>query len=69
MSKEKFLKLFLIESGIDDFKYKSISVDDLALRTARPKDMRMNVSLFERVFDYKLPNLSNEIMSVANEFK
>jgi dTDP-4-dehydrorhamnose reductase len=69
MSKEEFLKTFLILSGVDDLKYKSISVEELTLKTPRPKDMRMNVSLFEKVYGYHLPSLTNEIESVANEFK
>ncbi|QDE30503.1 dTDP-4-dehydrorhamnose reductase family protein [Shewanella polaris] len=69
MSKENFLKAFLQLSGFKDFKYRSISVNDIALKTARPKDMRMDVSLFEKKYNYNLPILINEIESVANEFK
>jgi len=69
MSKGDFLKSFLQLSGIINFKYKFISVDDIGLKTSRPKDMRMNVSLFEEKFNFHLPKLINEIESVANEFK
>jgi dTDP-4-dehydrorhamnose reductase len=69
MSKENFLKSFLLLSGLNDFKYQSVSVDEIDFKTARPKDMRMDVSLFEKTFNYKLPKLINEIESVANEFQ
>lgn len=69
MSKEAFLKCFLQMSGLKDVIYQSISVDEITQKTNRPKDMRMNVSLFEKTYNYKLPKLVNEIESVANEFK
>jgi len=69
MSKELFLKTFLDTSGVKLFKYQSISIDILKLETSRPKDMRMNVSLFENTYSYNLPNLITEIEKVANEFK
>jgi dTDP-4-dehydrorhamnose reductase len=68
MSKELFLKKFLKLAGLAELKYASVSVDDMNFKTPRPKDMRMNVSLFEQTFNYKLPKLINEIESVANEF-
>jgi len=69
MSKERFLLEFLNQSGVNDFKHNSLSVDELNLKTTRPKDMRMDVSLFESVYKYNLPKLKTEIESVANEFK
>lgn len=69
MSKEMFLKNFLELSGLKNIKYESISVDEMGFNTLRPKDMRMDVSVYEEVFDFKFPKLINEIESVANEFK
>lgn len=69
MSKELFILSFLKSCGLQNIKYKSISVDNLKLETLRPKDMRMNVSLFEKIYEYKLPTLKYEIESVANDFK
>lgn len=69
MSKEEFLKTFLALSGVKNIKYNSISVGEIELKTDRPRDMRMNVSLFEKTFNYKLPKLINEIKGVANDFK
>ncbi|MBE8233729.1 MAG: sugar nucleotide-binding protein [Endozoicomonadaceae bacterium] len=69
LSKEVFLKSFLKLAGLDNIEYKSISVQEIAFNTLRPKDMRMNVSLFEKKYCYNLPKLINEIESVANEFK
>lgn len=69
MSKELFLKSFLEMSCINNFKYQAVSVDEVDFITSRPKDMRMDVSSFERNFNYKLPKLINEITNVAYEFK
>jgi dTDP-4-dehydrorhamnose reductase len=69
LSKEFFLKEFLNLSGLPNIKYQSISSDEVESKTARPKDMRMNTELFEKVFSYELTKLKNEIESVANEFK
>ncbi|MDD8058641.1 sugar nucleotide-binding protein [Shewanella metallivivens] len=69
MSKELFILYFLKSCGLPNIKYKSISVDDFKLSTDRPKDMRMNVSLFEKTYGLKLPTLKYEIESVANDFK
>lgn len=69
MSKESFLKNFLQLSGLESFKYESISVEEMGFSTSRPKDMRMDVSFFEKSYQYRLPKLINEIESVAREFK
>lgn len=69
MSKQEFLIKFLHKCGFDDFSFESISVDSMNFKVRRPKDMRMNVSHFEKTFNYKLPLLLEEIESVANEFK
>lgn len=69
MSKKDFLLEFLDKVGVKDLKYKSISVDSMGLSVKRPKDMRMDVTLFEKKFNYELPLLINEIESVANEYK
>jgi len=69
MSKEEFLKNFLRLSGLSDFTYQSISVSEMIFKTERPKDMRMNNGLFEKIYQYRLPRLIDEIERVANEFK
>jgi len=69
MSKEFFLRNFLELAGLGNVKYQSVAVDDIGFETRRPKDMRMNVSSFEKAFSYELPNLINEVASVANEYK
>jgi dTDP-4-dehydrorhamnose reductase len=35
-------------------------------KTYRPKDMRMNVALFEQIFSVKLPSLAEEIMKLRS---
>jgi dTDP-4-dehydrorhamnose reductase len=69
MSKKEFLIKFLDNVGFSDIDFKSISIDDLNLATPRPKDMRMDVSHFETVYQYSLPLLEDEIKRVSNEFK
>lgn len=69
MSKELFLKTFLNKVGFRDFLYESVSVDSLDLDVTRPKDMTMDVSLFEKVYGFDLPLLLDEIESVADEFR
>ncbi|PML04868.1 hypothetical protein BCT86_14500 [Vibrio breoganii] len=69
MSKQEFLLEFLQKSGIQKFKYKSVNVESMNFSVKRPKDMRMDVTLFENKFEYILPTLTDEIESVANDYK
>ncbi|WP_373958839.1 sugar nucleotide-binding protein [Vibrio gigantis] len=69
MSKQDFLLEFLRKCGIEEIKYKSVNVELMNFPVRRPKDMRMDVTLFERKFEYILPTLIEEIESVANEYK
>ena len=36
--------------------------------TLRPNDMRLNISLFEKTFKIKLPNLNDVIKKVAKSY-
>jgi dTDP-4-dehydrorhamnose reductase len=69
MSKEDFLLNFLHKCGLKEVKYKSVCVDSMKFAVKRPKDMRMDVTSFEKQFEYKLPLLIDEIGSVANDYK
>ena len=69
MSKQNFLLEFLDRAGVEDVKYNSVCVDSMNFLVKRPKDMRMDVTLFEEKFEYILPSLIDEIESVANEYK
>ena len=69
MSKAEFLIQFLQLSGFSNVDYKLISMSEMKFDTNRPKNMTMNVSLFENTYNMSLPTLINEIESVANEFK
>ncbi|KMV28511.1 hypothetical protein AB733_23370 [Photobacterium swingsii] len=68
MSKQDFLLEFLNRCGFRDIKYKSVCVDSMNFKVKRPKDMRMDVTLFEKKFEYILPSLIDEIKSVANDY-
>ncbi len=68
MSKENFVLQFLKASGYKDVSFDSVSINDSNLDVARPKDMRMNVELFERVYCYQLPSLANEIDAVVGDY-
>lgn len=69
MSKEEFLKIFLRKCGFYNLDFESVSVDTMNLKVKRPKDMRMDVALFENTFNYELPFLLEEIEGVAHEFR
>ncbi len=49
-------------------KLQPVSVDEMAQLVPRPKDMRMNVSKFEKTFAIKLPTLYEEIVSQGEEY-
>ncbi len=69
LSKEAVIVSFFECLGYENFKYKSISIDNSQLLTRRPKDMRMDVTAFEKSYQYTLPSLKNEIRKIANEYK
>ena len=68
LSKKNFVVRFLNSCGLKNINYKSVSVSDSNLKVARPKDMRMDVTLFENTFNCKLPLLTSEIEIVAGEY-
>ncbi|WP_229652450.1 Rossmann-fold NAD(P)-binding domain-containing protein, partial [Vibrio parahaemolyticus] len=47
MSKENFVLQFLEQCGIHNISYESVSIKDSNIKVIRPKDMRMDVELFE----------------------
>ncbi|AMG05822.1 SDR family oxidoreductase [Vibrio parahaemolyticus] len=68
MSKENFVLQFLEQCGIHNISYESVSIKDSNIKVIRPKDMRMDVELFESTYGYDLPNLINEIKTVAGDY-
>ncbi|GIU46266.1 SDR family oxidoreductase [Shewanella algidipiscicola] len=69
LSKEAIIVNFFRWLGINNFKCESISIDSVPQLTVRPKDMRMDVSAFEKAYNYILPNLNDEIREIAYEYK
>jgi dTDP-4-dehydrorhamnose reductase len=54
--------------GYDPNMIRAVSVADLGLLARRPRDMRMDVTLFETEFNMKLPNLESQIEMVGIEY-
>lgn len=48
--------------------YEIISVESMNFKAKRPKNMLMNVSHFENIFNIKLPTLIEEIESIKKEY-
>jgi dTDP-4-dehydrorhamnose reductase len=53
--------------GLEPTHMRTDSVDTLALRARRPKDMSMDCTLFSRTFGITLPSLKNEIQTLKEE--
>lgn len=69
-SKAQFAKAFASELALDEAKIKLCSIDDVRDLTAyRPRDMRMNVALFEGALKVELPLFSDEIRLIAEEYR
>ncbi|WP_165312544.1 dTDP-4-dehydrorhamnose reductase family protein [Vibrio ziniensis] len=68
MNKEEFVIRFLNECGKKQISYESVSINDSDLSAKRPRDMRMDVSLFERTYGCELPSLADELKIVAREY-
>ena len=60
-----FIKLLNMKSNNIDI----VSIDDVSfIKTYRPKDMRLDVSKFEKKMGIKLPSLENEIKTIIGEY-
>ena len=46
-----------------------VSYKNIKFFAKRNKDMRMIVKKFQKDFNYKLPNLDNEILKIISEYK
>ena len=69
MSKAELAFTFAKILGLStDFMTRGNS-DSANLITYRPKDMRMDSSLFEETFDVELPSLENELLSLKHSYE
>jgi dTDP-4-dehydrorhamnose reductase len=69
LSKFEFAKYFLEELRFSTEKILPRNVGELEfLKAYRPKDMRVNVTLFEDTFNINLPTLKDEIKEAAGEY-
>lgn len=69
LSKSEFTYLFLDFLKLNKDNIAEVSIDDVSfIKTYRPKDMRLNVTKFERQFDVKLPYLRDEIQMVIGDY-
>lgn len=70
MSKADFAFALAKELGLSACSMKRTTTDQVTfLKTYRPKDMRMNSSKFENTLGVKLPNLRDEIIRAAKEYR
>ena len=69
ISKSNFIKKFLKKLNLKLTNYEIISINDKFLKVLRPRDMRMNVTKFEKTFKISLPRINDEINCLVNEYK
>ena len=60
-SKAEFVYTLAESLGLSTKNISRTSLDKLGLTALRPRDMRMDCSKFEKLFDVKLPTLAEEI--------
>jgi len=69
MSKADFAFAFAGELMLNTKRLQRTTTDQVTfLKTYRPKDMRMDCTKFEEIFNIKLPQLSDEIRLSAKEY-
>ncbi len=64
ISKAEFIIQIAKTYGLDVDAVKIGFISDVNFHAYRPKDMRMDCRLFEKVFDLKLPKINDEIRSL-----
>ncbi len=69
ISKSNFVKRFVKKLNLKLINYEIISYKGKFLKVLRPKDMRMNVTKFEKKFKIPLPKINHEIDCLVNEYK
>lgn len=68
-SKADFALNFAREIGFSGYNLMEKRSDMVSLYARRPKDMRMNVSLFEKTFNVVLPTLIDEIKIIKKDYQ
>lgn len=69
LSKSAFALLFADKLNLESSNMKATSIDDVTfMKTYRPKDMRMDVTKFEKHLGVSLPTLEDEIDSVIDDY-
>lgn len=69
MSKAEFAFKFAQLVNLNTINLKVTSIDNRTdLKATRPKNMRMDLTLFEESFNWQFPNLVSEIQSVSKEY-
>lgn len=69
MSKAAFIELFAKHTKLDCSKIRSIPIgESVQVKAYRPRDMRMNVQLFESFIKCRLPTLEQEIIKVSEDY-
>ncbi len=69
MSKAEFAQIFASKCGLSINLLRPVSINNIDFLYAfRPRDMRLNCSLFEKKVNIKLPSLIDEIDDVVKEY-
>lgn len=70
MSKAEFDRAFLSQMGLDHSNFHDVTLDEAHfLRAPRPRDMRMNVALFESTYGLMLPSLEQELTNLVEDYQ
>lgn len=70
MSKADFADYFADKLNLKTSKMKKVKRSEVNfIKTYRPQDMRLNVSKFEKMFNIRLPKLTEEIKTIVKEYK
>jgi dTDP-4-dehydrorhamnose reductase len=69
MSKAEFAQIFASKCGLSINLLRPVSINNIDFLYAfRPRDMRLNCSLFEKKVNIKLTSLIDEIDDVVKEY-
>lgn len=69
ISKSRFLRRIAKKLNLDTKNLKDINLNKVKKIVQRPKDMRLNVNLFEKTFKIKLPKINEVIDKVCSGYK
>jgi len=69
ISKSEFAKTLALMADVSFKSARYGSVEEIQFRAQRPKNMSLEISLFEKTFEVDLPYIKEEIKTIALEYK